>query len=126
MGRLMSIFGILALIAALSVAGIYYAADTRDRLYTDIDAAIIACEKDDMEILTEKSKAMSTLVKERHGVLSLYVRHDEIEKLENLLIKLEGYAKTEDVDDAAVTLMEARFMAEHIWLREMPSAHNIF
>lgn len=126
MERLITILCILIGIIGLSIGGIAYASDTKEKISADIEISLTACLNKDITTLREKSKAMSDFIEERHGVLSLYVRHDEIEKLENLLVRLNCYSKISDLDDAAVTLMEAQFMAEHILLRELPSAHNVF
>lgn len=126
MTRLLTVSSIMVLIVGLMFGATFYAKDTKNSLEVHIKAAIEACQSEDKEGLINASNAMSELLKKRHGVLSLYVRHDETEKLETHNVILSSYAKLGSFESAEVCLAQISFVANHIYQRESLSIDNIF
>lgn len=119
MARTITISVIIALILGLSIFSIIFTENTKNKMQELTAEAIEACEKRDSARLGEKTKALSDLFEERQGFLSFYVRHDEIEKLENFLVSLRGYTKTDSFDTVNAILHQIEFQAGHIYEREL-------
>lgn len=126
MTRLITISSIIALILAVTIGATLYAKDTRDALNVHIEKGAAACQSKDAKSLKDASNAMSELLKKRHSVLSLYVRHDETEKLETLHVVLAAYIDLGEFESASVTLSQIKFLANHIYQREALSLDNLF
>lgn len=126
MARLITVIIILTGIVSFGVCGMSYTNDMEKRITAYVENAFTACENEDQAALKKESNAMSSFVKKRHSVLSLFVRHDEIEKIETHLTTLLGYCELNAFDSARICLLEIRFMAEHIHARELLTADNIF
>lgn len=126
MSRLITISIITALIIALSISGIVFAKNTREKFYDYCETAIEACNREDSDLLLKTAKKMSDLFENRHGFLSFYVRHDEIEKLETLVIGLLSYADTQSYKSAVHCIYQIQFSANHIYVKEIPNLDNLF
>lgn len=116
--------GILTLLLLLSIAATAYAADTRDILLTMTEEARAYIEQEDAQALYLQAEKMSAFVEGRQAVLSLYVRHDELEKLEVQLISLTAQARSGDTD-VSILLAQIDFIANHIYERELPEINNL-
>lgn len=126
MSRLITITVIIVLIVSLSVAGIFFAKDTKQIFFYHCNNAIDSCNAQNSDKLLESAKKMSALFESRHGFLSFFVRHDEIEKLETLIISLLSYAKTSSYESAVNCIYQIEFLTNHIYVREIPNLDNLF
>ena len=125
MKRLITVIGILVLVSGLSLCGIFYAGQTRQEMYSLISEAQALCDKKDSRSLVRLSDEMIDLWEKKQTILSLYVRHDELEKMSVYLVSLKGDAEKEIFEGASVTLEQMVFLADHIYQREMPNMNNL-
>lgn len=125
MGRMAAICTILALILCVSVFGILYARDTKDVMETAILTAKEACRQEDQAALAASAQEMKAQWESREGILSLYVRHDEIEKMSTYLVSLSAHAQSGSFAGAGAALEQMAFLADHIYRRELPGVNNI-
>lgn len=124
MKRMCLMLGVLAVLLALSLTAIRFAADTRDTLFAMTEEARGYIAQKDAEGLYLHAKKMSAFVEGRQPILSLYVRHDELEKLETQLISLIAQARSGDTD-VSILLAQIEFIANHICEREVPQLDNV-
>ncbi|MFZ2538597.1 MAG: DUF4363 family protein [Oscillospiraceae bacterium] len=126
MTRLITITAIMIAMLALSISGIYYAKETKTQFDELIDIALVQCKNKDTQTLAESTKKMSALYQSRHGFLSFFVRHDELEKIDIDLVSLLGYVKIGSFDSIQICLEQIRFMINHIYSKELPNIENLF
>lgn len=126
MSRLITISIIVILIIALSISGIFFAKNTKEKFYYHCNSAVESCNTQNSDRLLESAKKMSALFESRHGFLSFFVRHDEIERLETLIISLLSYAKTSSYESAVNCIYQIEFLINHIYVREIPNLDNLF
>lgn len=126
MSRLVIVAVIITLILALSLSGVYYAKDTKVQLFELADVAIEQCKEEDAAELISSAKKMSAFFESRHGFLSFFVRHDEIEKMEADLVSLVSYSQLKSFDNAYFCLNHIRYTINHIYNRELPNWDNLF
>lgn len=124
MKRLYVILAILGVILLTALAGVFYAKDTCSTLLSMTEEAQKLCEREDAELLYQQAEKMSAFLESRHLILSLYVRHDELEKLTLHLSDLCAKTKSGDIQ-VAVTLSQITFMSRHIYERELPNLDNL-
>lgn len=125
MGRIVTTGSILLLILALSLNGIWYAAQTREEMNAKIAEAEEWSRRQDQAELLRLVDALELLWKERESFLSFYVRHDEIEKMNTSLVNLRTYAEESAFDSVIVILEQMEFMTGHIYERELPNLDNL-
>lgn len=126
MKRLIAISAIMLLIFGLSFAGMWYARQTQEFYQQLIEEGQKFCESEDAAALTTLAEQMEEDWEKRQSILSLYVRHDEIEKMSIDIVILKGHAVNGSFESASVTLSQMEFAAEHIYQRELPNLNNIF
>lgn len=126
MDRLLIISCILIGTIILSIASLFHLKDTSEQFCELILLAEESCLDGDIERLDFYTQAMSDLIKERHSLLSLYVSHEEIEKIESTIIILESYVITETLDGALACLKQLYFTTNHMYERELLNWDNIF
>lgn len=125
MSRLLTTIGMILLILTISIGGIWYVHQTNKEIITLCDDGIKYCQKEDQTKLLENIKKLSTLWESKQLILSLYVRHDEMERIDSLLIVVNAYAETENYHSVSVELHQLQFMLDHIYKRELPSINNL-
>lgn len=125
MKRLIAISAIMLLILGLSFAGMWYAHQTQDFYQELIADGQELCEAEDGPALAKLAERMEEDWEQRQAFLSLYVRHDEIEKMSVNIVILKGHAINGSFESASVTLCQMSFAAEHIYQRELPNLNNI-
>lgn len=110
----------------LSVASLFHLKDTSQEFLEIILLAEQACLDKDTVLLTKYTDELWTLINARHSVLSLYISHEEIEKIESTVIILQSYAITETFDGALACLKQLYFTTNHMYERELLNWNNIF
>lgn len=125
MGRIITIAVILLLILAVSLLGVWYAKDTHVLMEEKITLATKACRENDLVSLSAITSELKELWEQRERLLSFYVRHDEIEKINMDLVNLSGCIETGSVDSALLTLRQIEFLSAHFYELELPNWDNI-
>lgn len=124
MKRMCVILFILAFILCVAAGGVFYAKYTCEQMVAMTEEAEQLSEERDVEALLSQAKKMSAFLESRHLILSLYVRHDELEKLTTHLLDLYAQAEAGDAEVHTV-LVQIAFMARHIYERELPNLDNL-
>jgi len=124
MKRLCVILLILALILSVAAGGVFYAKDTCEKLLDMTEEAKRLSDADEAAALALQAEKMSAFLEGRHLILSLYVRHDELEKLTVHLLNLCAQSEAGSTD-VQTTLAQVSFMAQHIYERELPNLDNL-
>lgn len=106
--------------------GIIFTKDTRDTLSATISQAVTSCKNGNQQAAEEYSKQLKEEFDERSGVLSLYVRHDELERIEELLVDLRSNIDSGELIGAWKSLYSIEYLLEHIYHHELPNLDNIF
>lgn len=126
MDRLIIISTILIGVIIMSIASLFHLKDTSELFSELILKAEESCISGDVEGLEQYTKAMSNLIEERHSLLSLYISHEEIEKIENDIIVLESYVTLGAYEGALACLKQLYFTTNHLYERELLNLDNIF
>lgn len=126
MDRLLIICCILTGTIILSIVSLFHLKDTSEIFADLIISAETSCLNEDIISLELYTKKMSNLIKDRHSLLSLYISHDEIEKIESTIIVLESYVITQTFDGALACLKQLYFTTNHMYERELLNWDNIF
>lgn len=126
MNRLIIISCILTGTIILSIASLFHLKDTSEIFSELILLAEESCLNEDIEGLAQYTQTMSDLINDRHSILSLYVSHEEIEKIESTIIILQSYVITQTYDGALACLKQLYFNTNHMYERELLNWDNIF
>lgn len=126
MDRLVIISTILVGIIIMSIASLLHLKDTSEIFAELILLAEESCINEDIINLTTHTKAMSNLINDRHSLLSLYISHEEIEKIESTIIVLESYVSLRAYEGALACLKQLYFTTNHLYERELLNLDNIF
>lgn len=125
MSRLITTISIILSIILLSLGGICYIKQTKSEAIALTDEAIELCRQKNQAELEIKIKKLVALWESKQLVLSLYVRHDEMERIDNLLVIITAYTENESFESACVELHQLQFMLDHIYQRELPNLNNL-
>lgn len=126
MDRLVIISTILVGIIIMSIASLFHLKDTSELFAELIILAEESCIQEDFISLQKHTKAMSDLINDRHSLLSLYISHEEIEKIESTIIILESYVVLEAYEGALACLKQLFFTTNHLYERELLNLDNVF
>lgn len=126
MPRMIIITSILVSIVLFSALSIWYTYDVRDSLTVISAEAIIDCQEKNQIGLQTNAKKLSNSWESRQHILSLYIRHDELGKIDSLLVELNSYAKSETYYEANAQLNQLIYSLDHLAKKELPSFDNIF
>lgn len=95
---------------------------------TDLkEKILIQQEKEDkQQELKKKSKEIRKLWDDMQEMLSFYIEHDELEKVETQLSLLDGEMETKLYDEAVPEIEKCQFILEHIADKTALTIKNIF
>lgn len=125
MPRMIIITSILVAIVTFSVLSIWYTNDVKDTLSEISAEAIVNCQEKNQAQLLANAKKLSNSWESRQHILSLYIRHDELGKIDSLLVDLNSYVKSETYYEANVQLNQLIYFLDHLVQKELPSFDNI-
>ena len=86
---------------------------------------IISLENEEYEQSNEKINEINEYLEESESVLSCYIEHDELEKVQSSLTVLNAYIKMES-DDAFSEANDMSFIIKHIKEKDDLKIKNIF
>ncbi|WMJ23498.1 DUF4363 family protein [Paludicola sp. MB14-C6] len=125
MSRLLTTIGMILLILAISFCGIWYVHQSNKEMIALCEDAIIFSNKENQDGLLSCIKKLSALWESKQLILSLYVRHDEMERIDSLLVVINAYYETKNYHSVSVELHQLEFMLDHIYRRELPTINNL-
>lgn len=80
----------------------------------------------DTKPLLEKTNKIYEEWEEKNKILSYYLEHDELEKVNTQMVLVKGYLEIEDAEEAVPEIEEGLYILEHIRRKEELSLRNIF
>ncbi len=126
MKRTILISCILITIISASFYTIWFTKQVKTELLELSKNAEIACDELDIEKYCDNINKLSANWESRQFILSLYIRHDDLENISNHIASLSAVAKREDISTAIVELYRLNFMLNHIYEHQLPSVNNLF
>ena len=83
-------------------------------------------ENKEKEYLIEKTEKIYNNWEEENEVLSYYLEHNELEKVNTQIILIKGYLESDAPQDSIPDLEEGIYILEHIKEKEAFNLKNIF
>lgn len=87
-------------------------------------------EKQDNEekekIIEEKIKEISNKWEKSEQILSLYIEHSELEKIDVNIVRIKSFQEIDEYDEATQAVSECIFMFKHIRQKQRMSLSNLF
>lgn len=99
--------------------------DKLDHIISLLDEVIPMLENEEYEQSNEKINEINEYLEESESVLSCYIEHDELEKVQSSLTVLNAYIKMES-DDAFSEANDMSFIIKHIKEKDDLKIKNIF
>lgn len=87
---------------------------------------VIENEESDEKIIESKIRDIKNTWEDEENVLSYYIEHEELEKVETELNSLIGLSKDRDIEEELTTIQRAEFILEHISEKYKLSLNNFF
>lgn len=79
----------------------------------------------DVNNLIQKSEEINENWENKNQVLSFYLEHDELEKVNTQIILIKGYLESDTPQDSIPDLEEGVYILEHIKVKEAFTLKNI-
>lgn len=79
----------------------------------------------DVSNLIQKSEEINENWENKNQVLSFYLEHDELEKVNTQIILIKGYLESDTPQDSIPDLEEGVYILEHIKVKEAFTLKNI-
>ncbi len=117
---------VLGLIIGLDIITNNYTIYATDSLTNDLNMLKGYILNNEDENVDQKIDEVNRKWKEYNNVMSYYLEHDELEKMETELRKLEGGLEVDEYEHSIETLNSAIFILEHIQEKEQFSIRSIF
>lgn len=96
-----------------------------DHIIALLDEVIPMLEDEEYEQSSDKINEINEYLTESESVLSCYIEHDELEKVQSALTVLNSYVKMES-DDAFSEANDMSFIIKHIKEKDDLKVKNIF
>lgn len=87
---------------------------------------VIENEESDEKEIANKIRDIKNTWEDENKVLSYYLEHDELEKVETELNSLIGLSKDRDIEEELATIQRAEFILEHISEKYKLALNNFF
>lgn len=126
MKRVIVISFILIIIIGASFYSIWYTKQVTNELLMLSNNAETACSELNIKKYCDNINKLSALWESRQLMLSLFIRHDDLENISNHIAALTAIAQREDFNMAIIELYRLNFMLKHIYEHQIPSIDNLF
>lgn len=83
-------------------------------------------DKNDNEYLIKRTESIKEKWEEDNEILSYYLEHDELEKINTQIVLIRGYLESDSPQDSVPDLEECIFILKHIQDKEAFNLKNIF
>ena len=91
----------------------------------ELKEGILSSENEVSELI-DKTNQIYDKWEEDNQLLSYYLEHDELEKVNTQFVLVKGYLETDDPQNAIPDIEEGIYILEHIKEKEKLSIKNIF
>ena len=120
------IFVVIALIVGLDIITNKYTKETLQILSGDLKILREYILDEDKRKAEEQMKKVKQNWEERYKILAFYIEHDELEKAETELVKLEADIEVEEFKHCVSELETTIFILEHIQEKEEMHFRSVF
>ncbi len=122
------VISIILIIFSVSIP-VYSVITTNDILYTitsDVENIEKNLEDDKFSTAYENAVKLDESWDDFYKIMSSYIVHDNLERIEMSISSLQTYIKLENYEMAYLVCKEIKISAEHILLSQLPMFWNIF
>ena len=126
MKEIMISIGVILFILVLDFTTQRYMKQTVDVMTVDLHELRKEIKDENKENLEDSIKRLNDEWNNRNKILSLYIEHDELEKVETYLSGFESYVEEEDKALALNEIDKTEFVLEHISNKYKFNMENIF
>lgn len=124
--ELFIIFIVIAIIVGLDIITNNYTKQTLEILSSELNILKDYILKEDKENSQEQMQKIKQKWEERYKILAFYIEHDELEKVETEMVKLEADIEVEEFKHCISELETTNFILEHIQEKEEMHLRSIF
>ena len=126
MKEIMISIGVILFILVLDFTTQRYMKQTVDVMTVNLHELRKEIKDENKENLEDSIKRLNDEWNNRNKILSLYIEHDELEKVETYLSGFESYVEEEDKALALNEIDKTEFVLEHISNKYKFNMENIF
>jgi len=120
------IFVVVALVIGLDVISNNYLKESVTVLSNELNLLKVPILEENKEKAQEQMKRVKDKWEERYKVLAYYIEHDELEKVETELVRLESDIDMKEFKHCINELNTSIFILEHIQQKEKLDIISIF
>lgn len=124
--ELIIIVVVIAIIVGLDIITNKYTKQTLEILSSEFNILKDYILKEDKESSREQMQKIKQNWEERYKILAFYIEHDELEKVETEMVKLESDIEVEEFKHCVSELETTKFILEHIQEKEEMHLRSIF
>ena len=117
---------VIAIIVGLDIITNKYTNETLEVLSSELNILKDYILKEDKENSKEQMQKIKLKWEERYKILAFYIEHDELEKVETEMVKLEADIEVEEFKHCISELETTNFILEHIQEKEEMHLRSIF
>ena len=117
---------VIAIIVGLDIITNRYTKQTLEILSSELNILKDYILKEDKENSKEQMQKIKLKWEERYKILAFYIEHDELEKVETEMVKLEADIEVEEFKHCISELETTNFILEHIQEKEEMHLRSIF
>lgn len=124
--ELIIIIVVILLVVGLDIITNKYTKETLEILSKDLNILKEYILDEDKEKAEEQMKKIKKNWEERYKILAFYIEHDELEKVETEMVKLEADISIEEFKHCVSELETTMFILEHIQEKEEMHFRSVF
>lgn len=124
--ELFIIFIVIAIIVGLDIITNNYTKQTIEILSSELNILKDYILKEEKENSQEQMQKIKQKWEGRYKILAFYIEHDELEKVETEMVKLEADIEVEEFKHCISELETTNFILEHIQEKEEMHLRSIF
>ena len=124
--ELIIIVVVITLIVGLDIITNKYTKETLESLYNELNILEKYILIEEKEKCIKQMKKIKQEWEKRYKILAFYIEHDELEKVETEMVKLEADIKVEEYTHCISEVKTTIFILEHIKDKEKLQLESIF
>ena len=117
---------VIAIIVGLDIITNRYTEQTIEILSNELNILKDYILKENKEKSEEQMQKIKQRWEERYEILAFYIEHDELEKVETEMVKLEADIEVEEFKHCVSELETTNFILEHIQEKEEMHLRSVF
>ena len=117
---------VIAIIVGLDIITNRYTEQTLEILSNELNILKDYILKENKEKSEEQMQKIKQRWEERYEILAFYIEHDELEKVETEMVKLEADIEVEEFKHCVSELETTNFILEHIQEKEEMHLRSVF